>query len=82
MAAPFTGDIEYVFELAGHMVALPEMAPVMSGKLLMVTFKVLAPEDPQVLLALTLILPPIVPAVAVIEFIVELPVHPDGNVQL
>ena len=34
---------------------------------------------PQELLAVTKILPPLAPTVAVIEVVVELPVHPEGR---
>ena len=34
---------------------------------------------PQELLAVTEILPPLVPTVAVIKVVVELPVHPEGR---
>ena len=36
----------------------------------------------QTLLAETVIIPPVVPAVAVIEVEVELPVHPEGRVHI
>ena len=44
--------------------------------------KVCTVEDPQVLLAATVILPPEVPAIAVMVLVVELPVHPEGNTQV
>ena len=37
---------------------------------------------PHVLVAVTEIVPPVAPAVVIIDVEVELPVHPDGNVQL
>jgi hypothetical protein len=37
---------------------------------------------PQLLFAVTEIVPPFEPTVAVIEFEAELPLHPDGNVQV
>ena len=37
---------------------------------------------PQPLLAVTEMLPPALFAVVVIEFVVELPVHPEGSVQV
>jgi hypothetical protein len=39
-------------------------------------------EVPQVLLALTVILPPVEPVVTFILFVVEVPVHPLGRVQV
>ena len=49
-----------------------------------VTLKTEAELVPQALLAVTDILPPVVPDIAVIEFVVPpaVCVHPDGNVQL
>lgn len=58
------------------------MEPGCAGTVATVTLKVLAALVPQVLDAVTEILPPVVPAVAVIEVEVELPVHPAGKVQL
>ena len=47
-----------------------------------VTLTVLAEDDPQLLFAVTLIFPLLAPAVSVILFVVELPDHPAGNVQM
>lgn len=41
-----------------------------------------AVELPHALLAVTVIFPPVELAVVVIEFVVEVPVHPEGNVQV
>lgn len=41
-----------------------------------------AAEDPHWFAAETVILPPLIPTFTVIEFVVEFPVHPAGNVQL
>jgi hypothetical protein len=38
--------------------------------------------DPQVLLAVTEIVPPLEPGIAVIDVDVELPLHPDGSVHV
>jgi hypothetical protein len=46
------------------------------------TSRLAAGEDPQAFLALTIRLPPVAPAVAVMEFAVEVPVHPSGSVQV
>jgi hypothetical protein len=43
---------------------------------------VLGTLEPHELLAVTEIVPPLFPAVAVIEVDVELPLHPDGKVQV
>ena len=48
----------------------------------MPTLSVLAELVPQELFAVTEIVPPDVPAVPVIEDEVELPLHPEGNVQV
>ncbi len=46
------------------------------------TASVTVVEDPQKLLALTVIFPPVVPAVVTIELVEELPVHPGGKDQV
>jgi hypothetical protein len=46
------------------------------------TFNVLAEEDPQALLAVTLIVPPNAPLTTEIELVEEVPVQPTGNVQV
>ena len=48
----------------------------------MATFNVLDAEEPQELFAVTEMVPPLDPAVVVIDVEVELPLHPDGNVQV
>jgi hypothetical protein len=47
-----------------------------------VTTNVLGVLAPQLLFAVTDTVPPVVPAVAVIEFVVEVPVHPTGSIQV
>ena len=47
-----------------------------------VIFNVCAVPDPQLLLAVTEIVPIVLPAVTVIELVVELPVHPGGKVHV
>ena len=49
------------------------------GRALTDTINVLGVLLPQPLLAVTEIVPPELPTVAVIEFEVELPDHPEGN---
>ena len=46
------------------------------------TVNIWAEETPQEFCALTVIFPLAEPAVALIELDVEVPVHPEGNVQL
>ena len=62
--------------------ALPVIAPGVAGAEETVTAIVCAVLVPQPLLAVTEMFPPEAPAVAEIEFDVEVPVQPDGNVQL
>ena len=80
--APLTGVIENVSVLPLQLVAGPEIVPGVPGTADMVTDKFAAPELPQVLCAVTLILPPVALAIALIVDVVELPLHPFGNVQL
>jgi hypothetical protein len=47
-----------------------------------VTFIVLAVPEPQELLAVTEIVPPLFPAVAVIEVVVDVPLQPAGRVHV
>jgi hypothetical protein len=47
-----------------------------------VRVRLCAEEEPQALLALTVIFPPVVPAVALIEFVVEDPDHDAGKVHV
>ena len=44
-----------------------------------VTFIVCAADGPHPLFAVTVMFPPVVPAVALIEFVVEFPVQPFGK---
>jgi hypothetical protein len=64
---------------------VPEIAPGVPGVPgLTVTAKVLTALVPQEFEALTVIFPfcPAAPVVTLIEFVVEVPVHPEGNAQL
>ena len=47
-----------------------------------VTFKVWAVDDPQELFATTKIFPPVVPVIAVIELVIEVPDQPLGKVHV
>ena len=59
------------------------MTPGCAGEdAVMLTAKVRAVLPPQLLLAFTVIFPPAVPEVAVILLVVELPVQPEGKVQV
>ena len=60
----------------------PEMVPGWEGIGVTETDLLLVALEPQPLLALTVMDPPEAPAVAVIEVLVELPVHPPGKVQV
>lgn len=48
----------------------------------MATVNVLAVLLPQPLFAFTEMVPPVVPAVTVIELVVDVPVQPEGNVHV
>ena len=73
----------YVFELPEQMVAVPPIAPGVAG---VAVLTVMACDDaddvPQPLLAVTVILPAVELAVAVIEVVVDVPVQPLGNVHV
>ena len=60
----------------------PLMVPGVAGAAAVVTVNVCAVVLPQVLLAFTVIVPPVVVGVAVILLVVELPLQPLGNVQV
>jgi hypothetical protein len=59
-----------------------EMVPGITGMLPGLTVKVCAMLLPQLLLAVTEIVPELVPAVRVIEFVLDVPVHPPGKVHV
>ena len=50
--------------------------------MLIVTANVFTADEPQLLFAITVIFPGVADAVAIIEFVVEVPVQPPGNVQV
>jgi len=66
----------------GHTAVFPEIAPGCAGNIAEVTVIVCAVLLPQVLLAFTEIMPPVDPAVAIIELVVDVPVHPAGKVHV
>jgi hypothetical protein len=65
-----------------QIVVLPEIVPGCAGRGLTVTDKVCIKEEPQALSADTVIFPLVFPAIALIVFVVEVPVHPEGNVHV
>ena len=69
-------------ELPEQTVALPVIIPGWAGMTLTVTASVAAADDPHALLAVTVTFPLVALAVALIEFVVEVPVHPPGRVQV
>ena len=68
--------------LPEQIVLLPETVPGCTGAEFTVTAKVWAVELPQALLAVTVILPLLVPAVAEIELVVLVPDQPPGYVHV
>ena len=72
-----------MFEVPGHADVFPLIIPGCTGAdPLAETIIVLEVLVPQLLTALTDIAPPVVPELTVMEFVEEVPYHPDGNVQL
>lgn len=81
--APGTAVILYMFELPLHTGVLPLIVPGCAGiALLMVTINDCDEDCPQVSFAVTVMVPPVVPAIVLIEFVVEVPVHPAGKVHV
>ncbi len=62
--------------------AKPAILPGCAGVVAIVTASVLAVEGPQLLSAVTEIVPPLAPVVTVMEVVVLVPVHPLGKVQV
>jgi hypothetical protein len=58
------------------------MLPGVAGNEFTVTASDWAVEEPQVLFAVTVILPPVLLAVVVILVVVDVPDHPEGNVHV
>ena len=71
-----------MFELPEQIVVVPFIAPGVAGELSIVIACDAADEVPHPLLAVTVTLPAVEFAVAVIEFIVDVPVQPLGNVHV
>jgi hypothetical protein len=63
-------------------VVAPVIVPGCAGSAVTVTLKVLAVPEPHELFAVTDIVPPVAPGVADIDVVVEVPLHPDGNVHV
>jgi hypothetical protein len=80
--APVTEAIEYVCDDVWQTVADPVTAPGADGTVLTVMVAVLAALVPQLFTAVTEMVPPDVPAVVVIEFVVDVPDHPEGSVHV
>jgi hypothetical protein len=72
----------YVSEVPWQTAASPVIEAGWAGTVVVKTAIVLAILVPQALDAVTEISPPVVPAVTVIEFVVELPVQPEGRVHV
>ena len=62
--------------------ALPLIDPGWEGVVVTDTVSVRSSPAPQRLSAVTVMSPPVASAVALIDVVVELPVHPDGKVQV
>lgn len=71
-----------MFEVPRQTAELPEMLPGVEGIAVMETGKVIAVLEPQTLLAITVMLPPELPALAKMALELEVPLQPLGNVQL
>ncbi len=74
--------MEYVFEEVWQTVVLPVMAPGVAGRVVMLITNVLAAEVPQRLEAVTEMVPPDAPAVALMLVVVLEPDQPPGSVQV
>lgn len=62
--------------------ALPVTGPGCAGAVFTVTARVAGADTPQTFVTVTLTFPPVADAVVVREFVVEVPVHPAGVVQV
>ena len=63
-------------------VVFPEISPGCDGALEGVTVVSRGSPEPHPLLAVTLTFPPVAPTVTEIEFVVDVPVQPFGNIQV
>lgn len=80
--APATADIEYEFNVPEQIIVVPEIDPGVAGIVLTVIAKLAAEELPQLLFAVTVIFPLVELAVVRMLLVVEVPLHPDGNVHV
>ena len=80
--APATGVMLYILVLPSQTDAEPLMLPGVAGMVLTVTLWVSTADEPQALLAITVIFPVVDPAVVVIDVVVEVPDQPEGKVQV
>jgi hypothetical protein len=80
--APLTAVIEYVFDVPEQTGAFPLIVPGVAGVVFTVTANVCTEEEPHALLAFTVMFPPDEPAVALMLVVVDVPDHPEGNVQV
>ena len=80
--APLTAVTEKVLVLLAQTLSGPIIAAGVIGGTVSVMLVVCAVEFPQVLPAVTEMVPPPVPSVAIIELVVEVPLHPDGKIQV
>lgn len=71
-----------MFDEPEHIVEFPEIVPGVAGVLFTVTDRLDVADEPQALFAFNVIVPPVEPAVADILLVVEVPVHPEGKVQV
>ena len=80
--APETATILKVLFEPWQTVAFPLIVPGVPGMGFTVTASVRGIDEPQALFAVTLIFPLDAPAVALIELEVDVPVHPEGSIQV
>ena len=84
--APLTGDMLYVLVVPGQTFVFPPAADMLPGKAGAVpetlTVRVRVLLIPQLLFAITEMVPPAVPAVTLMLFVADEPDHPEGNVQV
>jgi hypothetical protein len=62
--------------------ARPSLGSSIPTQIVAVTSRLATGDSPQALVAVTVTAPPVEPAVAVMDSVVEAPVHPPGNVQM
>ena len=65
-----------------HTAVLPETVPGVAGMAVTEMAVVCAKEAPQLLLAVTVMFPLVLPATVLMVLVEELPLHPEGNVQV